>query len=122
MYPLVLDHVTEDDVKRFWAGQPFDLGISHDLGNCDLCFMKGRWKLMRLITQYPERADWWIEQERYRRSVARVVRKPELTRFLMRYTYEDLRAMRMMLLTSSSRTATRTRACRASAETDLSGD
>lgn len=96
VYPLVLDRVTEDDVKRFWAGQAFDLGISHDLGNCDLCFMKGRWKLMRLITQYPERADWWIEQERYRRSVARVVRKPELTRFLMRYTYEDLRAMRMM--------------------------
>lgn len=25
-----------------------------------------------------------------------MVRKPELTRFLMRYTYEDLRAMRMM--------------------------
>ena len=96
VYPLVLDHVTEDDVKRFWAGQPFDLGINRDLGNCDLCFMKGRWKLMRLITQYPERAEWWIEQERYRRSVARVVRKPELTRFLMRYTYEDLRAMRMM--------------------------
>lgn len=58
VYPLVLDHVTEDDVKRFWAGQPFDLGINRDLGNCDLCFMKGRWKLMRLITQYPERADW----------------------------------------------------------------
>ena len=51
---------------------------------------------MRLITEYPERAEWWIEQERYRRSVARVVRKPELTRFLLRYTYEDLRAMRMM--------------------------
>ena len=96
VYPLVLDRVTEGDVKRFWAAQPFDLGISHDLGNCDLCFMKGRWKLMRLITQYPERADWWIEQERYRRSGARNVRKPELTRFLMRYTYEDLRAMRMM--------------------------
>ena len=49
-----------------------------------------------LITQYPERADWWIEQERYRRSVARRVRKPELTRFLMRYTYEDLKNTPMM--------------------------
>ena len=96
VYPLVLDKVTEQDVKRFWAEQPFDLGISRDLGNCDLCFMKGRWKLMRLITEYPERADWWIEQERYRQSVARVVRKPELTRFLLRYTYEDLRAMQMI--------------------------
>ena len=72
----------------------------------------------RLITQYPERADWWIEQERYRRSVARVVRKPELTRFLMRYTYEDLRAMRMMPFDELERAATRTRASRASKETD----
>ena len=55
VYPLVLDRVTEDDVKRFWAAQPFDLGISHDLGNCDLCFMKGRWKLMRL--EGPVEAD-----------------------------------------------------------------
>ena len=62
--------------------QPFDLEIHRDLGNCDLCFLKGRWKLMRLMTQHPERAEWWIEQERYRRSVARTVRKPELTRLL----------------------------------------
>ena len=96
VYPLVDARVAKSDVERFWRSQPFDLGIGHDLGNCDLCFLKGKWKLIRLITQYPERADWWIEQERYRRSVARTVRKPELTRFLMRYTYEDLRAAPMM--------------------------
>ena len=96
VYPLVDAKVTENDVERFWSSQPFDLGIPRDLGNCDLCFLKGKWKLIRLITQYPDRADWWIEQERYRRSVARKVRKPELTRFLMRYTYEDLRAAPMM--------------------------
>ena len=96
VYPLVDDYVTENDVDDFWARQPFDLGISRDLGNCDLCFMKGRWKLTRLITQYPERADWWIAQERFRRSVARNTRKPELTRFLVRHTYEDLKATPMM--------------------------
>ena len=93
--PLVDARVAKSDVERFWRSQPFDLDIGHDLGNCDLCFLKGKWKLIRLITQYPERADWWIEQERYRRSVARTVRKPELTRFLMRYPYEDLRAAPM---------------------------
>ena len=51
---------------------------------------------MRLMTQYPERATWWIDQERYRQSIARTTRKPGLTRFLMRYTYEELRAARMM--------------------------
>ena len=59
--------------------------------------MKGRWKLTRLITQYPERADWWIAQERFRRSVSRNTRKPELTRFLVRHTYEDLKATPMMM-------------------------
>ncbi len=96
VYPLVDAHVSVRDVERFWSEQPFDLQIHRDLGNCDLCFLKGRWKLMRLITQYPERAEWWIEQERFRRSVARNVRKPELTRFLMRYTYEDLKNTPMM--------------------------
>ena len=81
VYPLVDAKVSVRDVERFWSEQPFDLEIHRDLGNCDLCFLKGRWKLMRLITQHPERADWWIEQERFRRSVARTVRKPELTRF-----------------------------------------
>ena len=96
VYPLVDANVSARDVERFWSEQPFDLQIHRDLGNCDLCFLKGRWKLMRLITQYPERAEWWIEQERYRRSVARKVRKPELTRFLMRYTYEDLKSAPMI--------------------------
>ncbi len=96
VYPLVDAKVSVRDVERFWSEQPFDLEIHRDLGNCDLCFLKGRWKLMRLITQHPERAAWWIEQERYRRSVARTVRKPELTRFLMRYTYEDLKNTPMM--------------------------
>ena len=96
VYPLVDARVSVRDVERFWSEQPFDLQIHRDLGNCDLCFLKGRWKLMRLITQYPERAEWWIEQERFRRSVARKVRKPELTRFLMRYTYEDLKNTPMM--------------------------
>ena len=30
VYPLVDDHVTENDVDDFWARQPFDLGISHE--------------------------------------------------------------------------------------------
>ena len=38
VYPLVDARVAKSDVERFWRSQPFDLGIGHDLGNCDLCF------------------------------------------------------------------------------------
>ena len=65
--PLVSFNVTKVDVKRFWATQDFDLNIPDGYGNCDLCFMKGRTyagKLVNLIRQNPDMADWWIEQER----------------------------------------------------------
>jgi hypothetical protein len=32
-------------------------------GNCDLCFLKGRRKLVNLIRDRPDLAAWWIEQE-----------------------------------------------------------
>lgn len=65
--PLVQFGVTKADVKRFWTQQGFDLQIPDGFGNCDLCFMKGRaytGKLVNLIRQQPERADWWIEMEK----------------------------------------------------------
>ena len=61
----------------FWRSQPFDLGI--DDSNCDLCFLKGRSTLDRLIREEPSRADWWIEQERQRAQT-----------FSSRFSYRDL--------------------------------
>jgi 3'-phosphoadenosine 5'-phosphosulfate sulfotransferase (PAPS reductase)/FAD synthetase len=61
--PLASADVTESDVMNFWARQPFDLQLRQDEGNCDLCFLKGKKKLIRLIMDRPDLADWWIEQE-----------------------------------------------------------
>lgn len=63
--PLVRANVTKADVLAFWRAQPFDLQLDPqgDLGNCDLCFLKSRRKLVRALVDEPERADWWIEQE-----------------------------------------------------------
>lgn len=68
--PLYVDGVTARDVGAFWEKQNFDLGLPNnngvtDLGNCDLCFLKGNSKRMSIIRERPELADWWIEQERY---------------------------------------------------------
>ena len=64
IYPLACDGVTHGDILKWWKEQPFDLTISSDQGNCDLCFLKGRGKLIQLIREDPSRADWWIHMER----------------------------------------------------------
>lgn len=57
---------TLSDVMAFWKCQPFDLRLPNDdraFGNCDLCFLKGKGVLERVIRQDPSLAQWWIEQE-----------------------------------------------------------
>lgn len=61
--PLATERITKANVLEFWKSQPFDLAINGEYGNCDLCFLKGRNKLIKLIRQNPEKADWWIQQE-----------------------------------------------------------
>lgn len=58
---------TLDDVLAFWKLQPFDLmlpGGNNTFGNCDMCFLKGRAKIETIMLTNPERAAWWIEQEK----------------------------------------------------------
>ncbi|MDR3712370.1 MAG: phosphoadenosine phosphosulfate reductase family protein [Puia sp.] len=61
--PMVDWKVTKPMVLDFWKTMPFDLRLEHYQGNCDLCFLKGRNKMKRLITENPEKAEWWIRQE-----------------------------------------------------------
>jgi 3'-phosphoadenosine 5'-phosphosulfate sulfotransferase (PAPS reductase)/FAD synthetase len=66
--PLVDAGVSKPDILAFWAQQPFDLGLKvnngiTDLGNCDLCFLKGPNQLLSIIQNEPSRAVWWAAQE-----------------------------------------------------------
>ena len=91
--PLVMARATVVDVNDFWAANDFDLAITSDQGNCDLCFLKGREKLIRLIREDPSRADWWsgIEKLVLIGHAERRLRKKEMGQFSKRYTYEDLK-------------------------------
>lgn len=67
--PLVRAGITQKDVQNFWENNSFNLGISFNngitpLGNCDLCFLKGRHQIMSLISDKPERAIWWADMEK----------------------------------------------------------
>lgn len=90
--PMVYAGVTEEDVGDFWKAQPFDLGISSARGNCDLCFLKGKGKLINTIREKPALADWWIEQEEgAMERWGKKFRKHEMARFSKRWTYRELR-------------------------------
>ena len=59
---------TVKDVLEFWQKANFDLTLpSIDgqtlAGNCDLCFLKGRKTLTKLIKERPDLTTWWIAQE-----------------------------------------------------------
>ena len=69
--PLASAGVTVEDVTRFWDDQPFDLQLKSYQGNCDLCFLKGRRKLVQIIAEDPELAEWWDRMEREQGSTFR---------------------------------------------------
>ena len=81
--PLYNMGITKQNVLDFWKSQPFDLKIPDGWGNCDLCFQKGRaytGKLVKLIREEPERADWWIQMEQITGS-----------RFINHISYKELK-------------------------------
>ena len=66
--PLHLDGITKRDISDFWTNNSFDLNLPNhngvnDMGNCDLCYLKGYKIRQSIIRDKPEMADWWIEQE-----------------------------------------------------------
>ena len=93
IYPMVLAGVTKRDVDTFWQESPFDLGIPSDWGNCDLCFLKGKRKLLSYIGANPGATEWWIEQESKRFANSRKLNDKTMAQFSKRYTYMDLQGM-----------------------------
>ena len=63
IFPLADAGVSLRDVRAFWDAQPFDLQLLPSEGNCDLCYLKGRDKLVNILKARPDLAAWWIERE-----------------------------------------------------------
>lgn len=62
---------TLQDVLAFWNEQPFDLRLPNNdnaFGNCQLCFLKSKARLRRVMQHDPSAADWWIRMEALRLS------------------------------------------------------
>jgi 3'-phosphoadenosine 5'-phosphosulfate sulfotransferase (PAPS reductase)/FAD synthetase len=63
LLPLSAAGVTERQVMEFWSRHPFDLALKQHEGNCDLCFLKSRGKVERIMRGRPDLAAWWIAAE-----------------------------------------------------------
>lgn len=111
--PMAVAGATKRVVDRFWHGargrwamvtllrhkglaairhllpQGFILGLYPFEGNCDFCFLKGRFKKMALVRTQPVRAQWWVEQE-YAATKATEVHTAYMKRFDKDESMEDL--------------------------------
>lgn len=55
--PLSDVGVTEEDVRSYWSGRPYDLRIPDGAGNCVYCFLKGPAALARLASEMDDSGD-----------------------------------------------------------------
>jgi hypothetical protein len=62
-FPLYDDGITKDMINLYWSTKPYNLEIPSILGNCTLCFMKGKNAIIAILSVYPELADEWIKDE-----------------------------------------------------------
>lgn len=63
-WPLYHAGIKKADVLAFWRAQPFDLELpSESFGNCDLCHLKAREKLLEVMLLDISRGDWWVKEE-----------------------------------------------------------
>lgn len=62
-FPLYEKGIDKQMINDYWNKKLYTLEIPSILGNCDLCFMKGKNAIISILSVYPELADKWIEDE-----------------------------------------------------------
>lgn len=64
VFPLNDIKFTKHHVNEYWKNKPYTLELEPILGNCVMCFQKGKDALISILMQYPEYATEWIEDEK----------------------------------------------------------
>jgi hypothetical protein len=62
-FPLYETGINKSMIDLFWSKKEYNLEIPSILGNCTLCFMKGKNAIISILSVYPELADEWIKDE-----------------------------------------------------------
>lgn len=87
-FPLYDQGVTKEMVNQYWLSKPYNLEIPSILENCDLCFLKGKENIIKILQLYPELADKWIKDEEGR--VQKNIKATSKGHFFEDTTYKDL--------------------------------
>ncbi len=70
-FPLFDNKIDKNKINEYWKNKPYTLEIPSILGNCTLCFMKGKNAIINILSVYPELADEWIADEENSRSLGK---------------------------------------------------
>ena len=62
-FPLFEKGIDKQIINDYWSKKEYTLEIPSILGNCTLCFMKGKNAIMNILRNYPDLADVWIADE-----------------------------------------------------------
>jgi hypothetical protein len=62
-FPLNENKIDKQMINKFWKSKLYNLEIPAILGNCTLCFMKGKNAIINILSTYPDLADEWIADE-----------------------------------------------------------
>jgi len=62
-FPLNEDKIDKAIINNYWNNKLYTLEIPAILGNCTLCFMKGKNAIINILSMYPNLADEWIKDE-----------------------------------------------------------
>ena len=63
-FPLYEDKIDKQIVNDYWNKKSYNHEIPSILGNCTLCFMKGKNAILSILASYPELAEPWIADEK----------------------------------------------------------
>jgi hypothetical protein len=63
-FPLNNAKISKQDVLKYWSNKSYDLETPNILGNCDLCFLKGKNAIIQILREQPELAEKWIKDEK----------------------------------------------------------
>lgn len=63
IFPLFDEKIDKQKINEYWSKKEYRLEIPSILGNCTLCFMKGKNAILSILSLYPDLADEWIKDE-----------------------------------------------------------
>ena len=91
-FPLYEAGIDKAQVNDYWSKKSYTLEIPAILGNCTLCFLKGKNAIINILRSYPELANEWIEDEELSKKLGKGHTYFEGTTYkqLLNYAQNDL--------------------------------